>query len=641
MDSLPEELVLSILNYLEPVELVRIQTLSRKLLGIGRDNSLWRSQCFEKSPSRSTRSWAEIAATQSPEGSPSASLNSTGQDLLQSLHAHPVIEDNRPSTTDSRTSTNPLSFPGSSFRSRTSAISNWDPAYVQGDTTEKVDWYSEYVARHSQLSIKWLAPDGHRGREARGMATVNVNGTCNAIAPLEDGSLCLWRLGNFDDGEVTNCATSTPGILFDSGTQHANSSKSTADRVVEFGDVSESVSVSSHLGRAYCATANVITEIDLQTLQPLSQQKFAWEITALSRENLPTCTTSVAVGTRHSLHIYDSRAPDLHNSPSDGTPEDRIAFLPNPVKQKDLIPQSRSRRSRNHHTMGIQGMAAEEPGPISVLSQSFNLFLAGRFPSILRYDQRYFPRLEDTIHSGGRLSSMSYLPYPPKGSRSSYAYGTLVACGEYGGRGSLELYSLPHEAFAGDNEHAVQRPYVYKNRQTAASAKLLSVATHGTRIVFSDADGGLKWVERDGRSLVRRWNINQYSINDHADIYRHGSRLFEASATANGNEGTDVVRKMLPVHQLWESERGFRGDSDLLIWTGERVGMVQFKDSNVDDLAASFDQQMSLSSDDDQARQRQMEHEHDGQMRRALERQAEEMYWMRRFGHGSRFPRGW
>jgi hypothetical protein len=151
-------------------------------------------------------------------------------------------------------------------------------------------------------------------------------------------------------------------------------------------------------------------------------------------------------------------------------------------------------------------------------------------------------------------------------------------------------------------------PYNYKNRQAASPGKLLSVATQGTRIVFSDAEGGLRWVERDGYGLVRRWNVNSFEM--------HGNDA--------GVQGEQVVRKIIPIHPP-DSVRGARGDGDLLVWTGEKVGVITTRKSlgHVDEPSKSLgngDGDMDTKAD-----------EYAQAMRRALERQADERRWMSRF----------
>ncbi|KAF2679641.1 hypothetical protein K458DRAFT_422188 [Lentithecium fluviatile CBS 122367] len=116
---------------------------------------------------------------------------------------------------------------------------------------------------------------------------------------------------------------------------------------------------------------------------------------------------------------------------------------------------------------------------------------------------------------------------------------TLIAAGEYKGKGSLELYGLssdPHRSInLSDNRTTRNNHACYQNRQTASSSKLLSVAPHGTRLVFSDGDGNLKWVERDGSTPVRHFNIND-----------------TANSSQVGLEAGwgDIVQKILPTVSL-------------------------------------------------------------------------------------------
>ena len=287
--------------------------------------------------------------------------------------------------------------------------------------------------------------------------------------------------------------------------------------------------------------------------------------------------------------------------------------------------------------MELSDYAHVEPGPLSILHHDeHEVLVAGRFPSILSYDRRFFPRLQYVMHSGARLSSLTSIPYAPKAARGTNANATLVACGEYGGRGSLELYSLPHgtqerrrrsedyglgntspELGAADREFALDSPeqnypYSYKNRQEASSAKLLSVATQGTRIVFSDAEGGLKWVERDGRGLARRWNINSFVYNE-----RGGSA-----------RGELVARKIVPL-KAPDSGRGNAGNGDLLIWTGEKLGIVSTRPQYEDheELVKAFEDKLDLGEQED----REKADEYSKMMRQALERQADERRWMSQF----------
>jgi hypothetical protein len=401
---------------------------------------------------------------------------------------------------------------------------------------------------------------------------------------------------------------------------------------------------------------NILNEVDLNTLQTVSQHTYAWPITALSQDT--TICDPLTIGTSWSLHLYDPRFQmrNRSRSPEDllrtvpGDPEESIAFLPNYTKLSSHPSLARSPGFGNMIAAGIpiqlgasppqtrrsnlSAYARIEPGPLSILHQGPDeILIAGRFPSILSYDRRYFPRLQYAIHSGARLSTITSIPFPPRGGGgSSPATATLIAAGEYGGRGSLELYSLPHiktdqhrdcgdyglssppaQLGAMDRELALAAgafaerdyPFSYKNRQAASTAKLLAVASQGTRIVFSDAEGGLKWVERNGIGLVRRWNVNAFEVDP-------------AGAQVVGEQ---VVRKIVPL-DAGESESGARGDGDLLIWTGENIGIVSTKPPKKKDETPS---DSGAETPEEQGA------EYSRQMRRALERQADEARWMRRF----------
>lgn len=132
--------------------------------------------------------------------------------------------------------------------------------------------------------------------------------------------------------------------------------------------------------------------------------------------------------------------------------------------------------------------------------------------------------------------------------------------------------------------------------------------------------------------------------------------------------GEEVVRKIIPI--------GSGEADDLLVWTGERVGLVRFgaveeeefwdaledglvsggdgsgfadekKAAGRDDVVKSFDGfvgprregveegvcGVNDGSEDDRDLEQRAE-EYDRQMRRALERQADELNWMNRFGFG-------
>jgi hypothetical protein len=227
-----------------------------------------------------------------------------------------------------------------------------------------------------------------------------------------------------------------------------------------------------------------------------------------------------------------------------------------------------------------------------------------------------------------------------------------VACGEYNGRGSLELYSLKSESEKGYSPSNLTSNLNsdYKNRQSAASSKLLSVGSHGNRIVFSDAEGNIKWTERDGRSEVRRWNINtsQPQIpfgrrsrqpSSGRNSQDHEPRGLWPGSNSPGNN--EVARKVLP------TGGNLTGD-ELLVWTGERIGRLKFSipadyEMELDDGYESEDDVFMHAEVDETTRQAmrhkrrddwEKEQKYESNMRRALERQADEVRWMGSRGLG-------
>jgi hypothetical protein len=94
---------------------------------------------------------------------------------------------------------------------------------------------------------------------------------------------------------------------------------------------------------------------------------------------------------------------------------------------------------------------------------------------------------------------------------------TLVACGEYNSKGSLEMYGLSPNPLDTVNSSSFSagglQNSVMKNRQTSSSSKLLSVANHGIRIVISD---GLREMVslrlEDGTLLTDPWKLLEASL---------------------------------------------------------------------------------------------------------------------------------
>jgi len=150
------------------------------------------------------------------------------------------------------------------------------------------------------------------------------------------------------------------------------------------------------------------------------------------------------------------------------------------------------------------------------------IYVSGRFSSIIKYDRRNWPRVMGTIYSGANsVCGLASLPYRYSNidatvrkwgklsherikeiKAESLGGHTVVAGGEYNSKGSLELYGVTQADHQAARGPMVDESSILRNRQTVSSAKVLSVASHGTRILFSDGNGYMKWFERDGTSLV-------------------------------------------------------------------------------------------------------------------------------------------
>ncbi|KAK4136667.1 hypothetical protein BT67DRAFT_439668 [Trichocladium antarcticum] len=296
-----------------------------------------------------------------------------------------------------------------------------------------------------------------------------------------------------------------------------------------------------------------------------------------------------------------------------------------------------------------------QPGPLSILhlqspgqeaDLSDDIYVAGRFSNILHYDRRKFPSIRGSIHSGARLCSMTSLPHPfstldselrrkgelsleqVEASKNVAGGRTLIACGEYNTKGSLELYGLTpstptqHTSTPGGLQNST-----FKNRQTCSQSKLLSVVNHGTSLAFSDGSGYIKWFERDGFTEVRRCRIGRSERSQTPSIF------------TSMPGGDDIARKLLPTrsaasHQAEDGGGRGRGNAnDLLFWTGEKLGLVTFT-ARPGFTAEEFEEQLGARGPEALARESE-EKAYGENMRRALDRQADDVRFVRNLGLGS------
>jgi hypothetical protein len=458
---------------------------------------------------------------------------------------------------------------------------------------------------------------------------IGLCGASQVIAPVEDGSVALWSLDHLSDTRKEGAiqARSKPGLLFSIDAKDKGLSTV----------INSAVSVDSFQDKAYIAVQNYLQEIDLHTLSISNRQRFPWAIAALSDVSPGVPLT---VGTRSTLHMYDPRLK--HRSEGSDSTEllDLAANFPTPPSRSNDFSLLIS-GNVDPHTSFVQ------PSPTAIHhlfphgavpdAKIGEIIVAGRFPSLLIYDRRTFPKLQNTIHSGSQLCGLTSLPFAFQSMETdlmrqgqlsvraaqearSRRGDTLFACGEYQGKGSLEIYGLsadrslePGKAIgAGHSQIST-----YKNRVSASRSKLLSIATHGTKLIVSDGDGQIRWLERDGQTLIRRWNINKFGCI--------GDNLMSNYGPSTG----DVVLKLLPISQNLQDVSTY--EDRILLWTGERIGMMKFssKPSFGGEDGKAWDM---VTESEEVIMQKSKEDAHEETMREALERQANEVRWVRGLG---------
>jgi hypothetical protein len=145
-------------------------------------------------------------------------------------------------------------------KTRTRLYANWDFSHQ----AEQVSWYDEYIHRYAPAQINWFQEvriqddDASDLVEARGMAIFSPSSGSHgsqgrrellAVAPLDDGSVCLWDVNGTRARRGAIWARSKPGILFVDGSDTDNSQRS---KRIDSG-VTECVSVDSYQHRAFFA----------------------------------------------------------------------------------------------------------------------------------------------------------------------------------------------------------------------------------------------------------------------------------------------------------------------------------------------------------------------------------------------------
>lgn len=225
--------------------MTRLQQVSRHLQSLCLDDKLWKLYCFERS------AWYQILtsrrATQdrphpaldsrrgepaeSSEGAPPVGIDDDGDELMASLR----------------------------HRSRKAKdMASWDPSFP----TEHVSWYDEYIQREGPVCVNWMeapkASDSGQDStiEVRGVALYSPYdgddglGTNIAVAPLDDGAVCLWDVNGARGRRGGIIAKSQPDLLYKESSG-ANIERLRSQRIDS--SIADRVSVDNYNHRAYLA----------------------------------------------------------------------------------------------------------------------------------------------------------------------------------------------------------------------------------------------------------------------------------------------------------------------------------------------------------------------------------------------------
>jgi hypothetical protein len=626
---------------LSPIEIVAIQSTSRRFLALTRDNALWKTKCFEDSYQERRRlRQLQLAAS-----------DSRYAPLLQAMMS--LAGPQAPTTAANPTAPNAeMQTHKLASKERMRALANWDPGYPD----ERIRYYEEYIHRHAPISTSWFETvregvgEEKELREATGMGVLYGQGGIVAekvIGALDDGSVGIWDLAqSVKQGRLSARTQSNflTGVNIE-GDREQSLTQSKA-MMTETGAV-ECVSIDSSTKKGYFGVMNSVVEVDLNTLQITSREKYPAPVTAISEAKHPT---PITVGTNLTLHLYDPRQSTISARTDSSIRCELIGGTPRydfPRGLNNGFQRLFSGSIPNGHA------TLSQPGPLSILhlpedrewDGNGSIWVAGRFTSLLNYDRRFFPRIRGTLHSGARISCLRALPhsFTPREldlmrnsalsisaiqTAKSIPGHTLLIAGEYKGKGSLELYGLSpdpmYTSFSTDASRTRLQRTSFQNRQTASSSKLLSIAPHGGKLVYSDGDGNIKWVERDGFSPIRTWNIN--STSPFADDSRNTLNYQNEEPVPD-----DIVQLLLPTRPQSTVEKyDGVGDDNLILWTGDgRLGLLGFGKekwvcNDVEEEALQFEERS----------RRKEEKEYAGMMGRALRRQADELNFVRGFGLG-------
>lgn len=239
---------------LNPLAIVNLQLVCRRLLELGRDDALWREQSFLES------SFLEhLPRRREFLARPALGDDAQIRDLARALADSHGLGDSRQTKPKREYPLDLKTVSNEKVRIR----ANWDPVFPG----ERVNWYDEYIRRHAPISTSWLQQPRNRESperehlEVRGVALYTPPGEPEialSVAPLDDGSLCLWDINGAKGRKGAIWQRSKPGILsVDSQPQIGPSRRS---KMVSTG-VTECIAIDNIKNRAYVAVQSSKTPL--------------------------------------------------------------------------------------------------------------------------------------------------------------------------------------------------------------------------------------------------------------------------------------------------------------------------------------------------------------------------------------------
>lgn len=488
---------------------------------------------------------------------------------------------------------------------RRDRLVNWDPEYHRREP--EIDWYSEYVQRVANINVDWLDP-WDRERQV-------------AVPPVAAGCL-LFEQGEDVARKVIGVSENLTVAVWDI------SRSATAGTVLDWSLLSrsgptvktvqrsaiEAASVDARSGQAYFAAGSSVLQVDLATLRLAGTHRIAEssDVLALSPADpgLP-----LTVATERHVHLVDPRAP---RAPLARAPADPLLIHDPALSLRGGGGAKPFLRFRLVDS-GPRSILHVPALPGSPVDSSSSIWVAGRFSHLLGFDRRRFPALARApIPCAARNPSLAlmsnlhcYMPPPPRSGGGGWSFGSaapdallpardvfaakekpghsILAVGMHRGGAGLAIHALGNDD-AGDAGIGVAT--TFRRAPGGGFARALAGAPHGARVVFADSAGWLRWVERDGATGVRAWNVNSGSQSS-GPVARHvagggGGGVVPGGGDDEGgvaglvrlrpptDDDDDFVTRILPVGRAGAQDVGADAAGLVLTTQEGRVGLLSF-----------------------------------------------------------------